>query len=137
MLLPDRARTVGRYLTVSIINLFNHQVLLFVANSLWGWSGGWANVFAACIAAIPAYILSRAWVWEVTGRHDLRTEILPFWLLALAGLIVSTGLAELTDRSFGAGVLVNVASLTGYFVVWVAKFFLLDRLFIGNRRINE
>ena len=124
---------MGRYLAVSVINLMNHQALLFVANSLWNWSGGWANVFAACIAAVPAYLLSRAWVWEVSGKHDLRAEVLPFWLLALAGLVVSTGLAEFTDRTFGAGVLVNIASLAGYFIVWVVKFVLLDRIFMTDR----
>ena len=76
---------MGRYLAVSVINLVNHQALLFIANSLWDWSGGWANVFAACIAAVPAYLLSRAWVWGISGKHDLRSEVLPFWILALAG----------------------------------------------------
>ncbi|MFT7598898.1 MAG: putative flippase GtrA [Acidimicrobiales bacterium] len=132
--LQQRYRTVGRYLAVSVINLANHQVLLFVANTVWGWSGGWSNVFAACVAAVPAYFLSRAWVWEVTGKHNLRQEVLPFWLLALAGLIVSTGLAEAADRAMGSGLVVNVASLVGYFLVWVAKFLLLDRMFTTEVR---
>ena len=126
---PTRVRTASRYLAVSFVNLFNHQVLLFTANTWWHWPGGWANVFAAVVAAIPAYFLSRTWVWEVSGRHDFRSEVLPFWLLALAGLVVSTGLAELADRSLGAGLQVNAASLVGYFIVWVAKYLLLDRLF--------
>jgi putative flippase GtrA len=114
---------------VSAINFVGHQVLLFVANSVWGWQGGVANVFAACTMAGPAYVLSRAWVWEVDGKHDFRTEVLPFWAITLAGLLVSTLFAAIADRVFGAGVAVNLASIVGYFIVWVAKFFLLDRLF--------
>lgn len=122
-------RVATRYIAVSVINTVNHQALLFLANSVWDWTGGWANVFAATTAAVPAYLLSRAWVWEVSGRHSFRSEVLPFWTIALVGLLVSTLCAEVADRVFGAGIAVNIASLVGYFFVWVAKFVLLDRMF--------
>ncbi len=126
-------------MAVSVINFVNHQGLLYVANSIWGWSGGWANVFAAGVAAVPAYLLSRAWVWEVSGKHNWRTEILPFWTIALVGMGVSTVFAEVADRLFGAGLAVQLASLFGYFLVWVAKFFLLDRMFVdpGLSHLSE
>lgn len=132
-----RGKVATRYIAVSVINTLNHQGLLFVANSVWGWTGGWANVFAACLAAVPAYLLSRAWVWEVSGKHNWRTEILPFWLIALVGMGVSTLFAELADRWTGAGVWVNVASLAGYFVVWIGKFFVLDKLFIEEAQAEK
>lgn len=127
-----RGKVATRYVAVSLINTLNHQALLFIANSIWDWTGGWANVFAACLAAVPAYVLSRAWVWEVEGKHNWRTQVLPFWIIALIGMGVSTLFAELTDRWVGPGVAVNIASLIGYFVVWVGKFFVLDRLFIED-----
>ena len=120
-----------RYLLVSAFNFVGHQGLLVLANSIWGWPGGAANIFAACVMSVPAYLLSRAWVWEVNGRHDMRRQILPFWAITVAGLVVSTVMAAVADRVFGAGLAVNLASLVGYFIVWVAKFFLLDRLFGG------
>lgn len=126
-----KGATAARYLFVSAFNFVGHQAFLFLANSIWGWSGGVANVFAACVMSVPAYLLSRAYVWEVDGRHDMRRQVLPFWAITLAGLVVSTLLAALADRIFGAGIAVNIASLIGYFIVWVAKFFLLDRLFSG------
>ncbi len=124
-------RQARRYLILSIINVVNHQVLLYVANTIWGWSGGWANTFAAVTAAIPAYWLSRHWVWEVdrNSPHSWRAEILPFWSLSLLGLAVSSALAEMADRFAGAGVWVNLGSLFGYFVVWVGKYILLDVVF--------
>ncbi len=118
-----------RYLLVSAFNFTGHQTFLYLANSVWGWSGGVANMFAAGVMSIPAYLLSRAWVWEVNGRHDVRRQVLPFWAITVAGLVVSTGMAAGADAAFGAGLAVNFASLIGYFIVWVAKFFLLDRLF--------
>ncbi len=106
-----------------------HQFLLNLANSGWGWSGGWSNVFAAVLTAIPGYLFSRHWVWGVKGPHSFRQEIVPFWTLALMGLIISTALAELADRLFGSGVWVAMGSLIGYFVVWLSKFIILDRMF--------
>lgn len=118
-----------RYGAVSVINVVNHQILLNVANSGWGWGGGISNVFAAVVAAVPAYFLSRAWVWQVSGAHSWRDEVAPFWILALLGLLLSTALAEGADRTLGSGIWVALGSLLGYFILWVVKFFILDRLF--------
>ena len=126
-----------RYLAVSAINVVNHQALLLLAHGVWGWGGGVANVFAAVIAAVPGYLLSRSWVWSVRGTHSVRSEIVPFWTLALLGLVVSTVLAEAADRSFDAPLAVSAASLAGYFVVWVVKFLVLNRIFERSARRLE
>ncbi len=118
-----------RYLATSGLNVVNHQVLLQMAIRWWGWSGGAANVFAAMVAVIPAYLLSRYWVWQVQGRPSLRDEVIPFWIIAAIGLIASTTMAELADRIFGSAVMISVGSLIGYLLVWVAKFFVLNLLF--------
>lgn len=124
-----RRSVAFRYLVVSGLNVVNHQLLLALANSGWGWSGGRANMFAAVVAAVPAYVLSRNWVWKARGTHSFRAEILPFWIISLLGLVVSTLFAELADRAFGSGLPVAMASISGYFVVWVLKFLVLEKLF--------
>ena len=127
------SQRAGRFLLVTLINNINHQGLLFIANSIWGWSGGRANLFAGFLAAIPAYFLSRSWVWGVRSKHhDLRREVLPFLAIAAVGLTVSTVFAEVADRWFGSGLMVNLATLVAYFLVWLAKYVLLDRLFISD-----
>lgn len=131
--LTPHSRRAGRYIGVSLFNNVTHQSLLFLANSVWGWPGGVANLFAGIVGSIPAYILSRWWVWEVRQRrHDMRREVLPFLAIALLGLLVSTIFAEIADRWFGAGLFVNAATLFGYFLVWLLKYFLLDRLFAAR-----
>ena len=133
-----RRRTVAaRYLAVSAINVIDHQALLLLAHGVWGWSGGAANVFAAVVAAVPGYFLSRHWVWSVRGTHSVRAEIIPFWTLALIGLVVSTVLAEVADRLFESSLAVAAASLFGYFVVWVVKFLVLNRIFERSARRIE
>ena len=118
-----------RYLAVSLMNVVNHQVLLQIAVRWWGWGGGQANVFAAIVAAVPAYLLSRYWVWQVEGRPSLRAEIIPFWTISLLGLVASTLAAAAADAMFAEPIMISVGSLIGYFVVWVLKFLILDRLF--------
>lgn len=117
---------------VSAVNVLNHQLILQLALYLWSWSGGWANAFAASTAAVPAYFMSRYWVWQVRGRSSLRDEVLPFWAIALLGLVVSSFTAEAADRLFDQPLMISAGSLIGYFVVWLAKFVLLDRLFGGR-----
>ena len=127
---------VGRYLMVSAVNVVNHQLLLQMAVRWWEWSGGWANAFAGVIAVIPAYFMSRYWVWQVDGKSSVRGEIAPFWIIALVGLIVSTGLAEAADRVFGDPLWVSAGSLVGYLIVWIAKFAILNMLFTGGDETN-
>lgn len=88
-----------------------------------------ANAFAAMVAVIPAYLLSRYWVWEVSGPHSVKREVGPFWIIAILGLVLSTAAAEVADRIFGSDLLISAASLGGYFVVWVLKFAVLNFLF--------
>lgn len=133
----DRRGIALRYVVVSAVNVVNHQILLNLANSGWDWGGGVSNVFAAVISAIPGYLLSRYWVWAVRGSNSVRAEILPFWGLAVAGLVLSTALAEAADRVLGSGLPVALASLAGYFIVWVLKFLILDRIFERSARRQE
>lgn len=126
-----------RYGAVSVLNVVNHQILLNIAHNMWGWGGGVSNVFAAFLAAIPAYFISRQWVWKVQGTHSIRGEVVPFWTLSLLGLLVSTALAEAGERLFGSGLPVALGSLLGYFIVWLAKFVLLDRMFEAAARRIE
>lgn len=124
--LPD-VDLAGRYLVVSVMNVVNHQVVLYIGNSVLEQPAAIANIVAATITAIPAYVVSRQWVWKSEG--DARSQILPFWLIAIVGLVVSTAFAAGAEAVAGSGLAVNLAALAGYFLVWVGKFFLLDRLF--------
>lgn len=125
----EKSALAGRYVAVSVFNIVGHQAVLYSANSLAGWSAGPANLLAAAIMSTFAYLLSRNWVWAVEGTHSIKRHILPFWTIVVVGLIVSTGLSAGAEELFGAGLAVNAASFAGYLVVWVAKFFVLSRVF--------
>jgi putative flippase GtrA len=130
----SRSSRFMRYSGVSVVNVVVGQSLLILAFGVFGWTAVLANVFSACIAAGPAYLMNRRWVWQKGGRSHLFSEVLPFWALALAGLGVSTATVslasvfahDLTPDRFIRTVMVAAAVLVAYGIVWVVRFFILD-----------
>ena len=133
--LNARLTLLLRYGLVSIINIALGQGLLLVGYRVMRWSVVVANVFATAVAAGPAYMLSRRWVWRVTTKSHVLQEVLPFWGLMLAGLGLSVASADslravaprlIQDRA-GATIVVLGGALVAYGVIWIARFVVLDR----------
>ncbi len=142
--LLERSRTPGgqkmvRYSLVSVVSVMVSQIVLFVAQSFW--SARTSNIVAVCISAVPSYYLNRAWAWGKTGKSHLIKEIVPFWSLALLGLIFSTWAADyaesnahhITSSTLGARLVVNFAALAAFGVLWVGKFFIFNRVLFAHR----
>lgn len=128
-------RKLVRFAAVSVFNVVVGQAMLMGAQVLLGWPAVTANVVSVCVGAIPAYLLSRYWVWEKRGRNRVLSEIVPFWSLALIGFVVSTAAVWYVDAKWAAPpLMVNLANLTAFGLVWLAKFFVLDRILF---RIDE
>jgi putative flippase GtrA len=124
--LVDRFRGKAlRYLGVSVIATVCTQVLLALFVDA-GWEGWYANMTAVAITSVPAFFVNRAWVWGKIGDHSLGREFAPFWLMTIAGLIVSTVLVAIVDRATDMALAINLASIGGFAVLWVAKFVVLD-----------
>jgi putative flippase GtrA len=132
-------RKMVRYSLVSVVSVIVSQIVLFVAQSFW--SARTSNIVAVCISAIPSYYLNRAWAWGKTGKSHLMKEILPFWSLALLGLVFSTWAADyaeanahrLTASDLGVRLVVNAAALAAFGVLWVGKFFIFNRLMFSHQ----
>lgn len=118
-----------RYGAVSAFNVVFGQVFLYLAQVVAGMSPVTANVWAVSIGSIPAYVLSRNWVWEKRGKSHFMREVVPFWSLALIGFAVSTSAVWWVDaRLSSSPVVINITNLIAFGVVWIAKFFVLDRV---------
>lgn len=130
-----RVRRLVKFGLVSVIAVLVSQTTLVVTFGLLHWEARPSNLAAFVLATIPSFELNRRWTWRRSGRTHLRRELVPFWILAFVGLLASdqaTRFAaeaseELTSRTLRT-VVVMVASLTTYGVLWVVKFALLDRL---------
>ena len=127
-------RKMVRYSLVSVISVIVSQVVLFFAQSFW--SARTSNIIAVCVSAVPSYYLNRAWAWGKTGKSHLMKEIVPFWSLALLGLVFSTWAADFADSTarhhmgsdLGVKLVVNAAALAAFGVLWIGKFFIFNRL---------
>lgn len=136
----DLGRKGLKYAAVSAASITITEAVLAFAFGVLGWEARVANLAAFVFGGIPAYVLNRHWTWRRTGRSHLVREVLPFWILALLGLGLSTlavgvaddAAAELTDSRRLRTVFVVGASLAAFGTVWVAKFFAFDRLMFGE-----
>jgi len=116
-----------RYCGLSVFNVVSGQSLLALFVVL-GFEVVVANLLAVAIGTVPAYLLARRFVWQTTGRHSVRREVLPFWVLNFLGLLLSSLSTSYAHRLWGDQVLlINLASISAWFVVWVLKYLLLDR----------
>ena len=134
-------RKLVRYSMVSVVSVIVSQILLLFAFGLLHWSAKWSNVFAVCLSAVPSYYLNRRWAWGKTSRSHLLKEVLPFWGMALLGLIFSTWAADyaesnadrLTSSHFLTTMIVMGASLAAFGVLWVGKFIVLNKVLFAHQ----
>lgn len=117
-----------RYAMVSVIGVAVTQVVLLVLYGPLAVDATVANVSAVSVAAVPSFVLNRRWVWGRTHRVDHLRESLPFWAMAVAGLVLSTAAVSAAVRWRDVWWVVSAANLTGFGVVWLAKFAILERV---------
>lgn len=118
----------AKYLAVTVVNVVVGQSLLVFCNKALGFGYIPSNVVAVTVSAVPAFMLYRRWVWGLSGRAGLRREVIPFWGLALVGLVMSTGAVAVADKFSDRTLVLNLTNLAAFGVLWVLKFFLLDKL---------
>ncbi|MEM9522061.1 MAG: GtrA family protein [Actinomycetota bacterium] len=126
--LADHGAKLLRYCGVSVINVIVGQAILAFCLAVVGLGGVPSQVIAAMLSAIPAYILSKRWVWKQTGQDSFRNEVLPFWIIALVGLIFAVSSIAVVEQFTDNTPVIMLTSLGAYGVVWVAKYLILDRL---------
>lgn len=129
----DSAQKMFRYGMVSVVGVVVAQVLLTILYKFFGMNPTIANVIAVSVSALPCYVLSKQWVWGKGGKSHLFKEVVPFWAFAFFGLLLSTLLVHIVKQHTDSLVWINGASLSGFGVLWIARFFVLDRLIWGPR----
>lgn len=118
--------TVVSFATIALVfgfNLTTNEVL--------------ATMTGNVVAAVPAYFLHRSWVWGKRGRSHLVREVLPFWVMVVLGIGVSTlgamGVRHLVNQHDWSHLvdtaLVSFANIVSFAVFWVLKIFLFNRIF--------
>jgi putative flippase GtrA len=90
-----------------------------------------ANFLSVAISSVPAYIVNRYWVWQKKDANSLKREVVPFWGMAFLGLVLSSVFVNWAKDRTDESLLILAANLSGFGVLWVAKFFVLDKFLFG------
>lgn len=137
----ERFTTLWRYAAVSVISTVLTLAVLFLTYHVWRIGSAMeCNVLATAVSAVPSYYLNRTWAWGKTGRSHVLKEVIPFWVIAFAGLVLSTvavGVAahnadRITHSSLGRAILVEFANFFTYGVIWIGKFLIFNRFLFST-----
>lgn len=117
-----------RYSLASVVAVIVGQSALWFFKLGLDWHGVPANLASVALGTIPNYTINRYWTWQQRGRNRLWGEIIPFWVMSLLGTILSTVFVAIAERLWGTALTVSIAQLSGFGVVWFAKFLVLDKV---------
>jgi putative flippase GtrA len=116
-----------RYSSVSIMGVLITQILIVVLYNGVGLAAWVTNFIAVTISSIPAYMLNRAWVWNKHSSHSMTREVLPFWGMALLGLVISTIAVAIVSQYTDAVIAISLTNIASFGVLWVGKFLILEK----------
>lgn len=92
-----------------------------------------ASLLTAAIVTLPNFFANKHFVWRVTSRENLRSQVLVFWVAVMLGVSLATlfthlvEIATVDQTNLIRGAAVFFAQLLGYGIVWVGRFLILDR----------
>src|SRR5579862_4335121 len=127
-----------RYSMVSVVStIVSFGVLAILYGALNKGGEVTDTVVANMVATIPSYYLNRNWAWGNSGRSHLTREVLPFWAMAVAGIVFSIFTSSEARHlgqvhhfhHLGKTVLVLGANFLAFGILWVLKFLLFNKLF--------
>jgi len=137
------SRRVLCCLSVSVGTTVLSAVILVILAVGAGVPAGTANIVAVCCGILPSYLANRRWTWGRNGKGSVAREVVPFWALSIAGLLVSTATvaaagALTADWSPASRSLVLPVVQAGTFaILWVVQFVVLDRVIFRPSRELE
>ncbi len=118
-----------KYSAASVSGVVTSQVALVLCLVVFDLPAVTSNLIAVTLGSVPNYLINRAWTFNKRGTHSFTREVLPFWLMALLGLVISTIAVAWADARFDGNVIaLSAANIGSFGVLWVAKFFVLERL---------
>jgi putative flippase GtrA len=122
-----------RYAGVSVVFVPLGLVSVQILGAVFGGNYTLANFVSASVLTLPNLFANKLYVWKVTTKENLRTQILVFWVAAILGLLLSALFiytVQVTisdDAGLFKRAAVMAGQLGGYGIVWVARFLVLDR----------
>lgn len=131
-LLEGQGAKLIKYIAVAAIGVPIGLFVYFLFLKLSGWSAPVSNAAATAVMVIPNYLMNRYFVWQKTTKNSLSGEVLPFWIMAFIGFMFSTVAAWFAEGQGASDIVLLGVNLVSFGVVWVFKFFVLERFLFGK-----
>ena len=133
-------RKLVKYSMVSAISVVVSQIVQFGSFFLTH-NGVLSSVMAVAAGTVPSYELNRRWTWRKSGPSHMWREIVPFWVMSFIGLVFSTACVYGAERwaedrditKAKTALLLNLASLVAFGLLWVGKFLIINHLLFHHR----
>ena len=122
-----------RYAGVSVVFVPIGQIMVLTLHWTTDLPDPMCILISAMVLTLPNYFANTLYVWRDANSDNLRTQILVFWVAAMLGTGFAMGLATITDAvtegssKFVSGFWLFIAQFTGYGIVWVGRYFFLDK----------
>ena len=117
-----------RYCWVSAANVSVSLSVFTICYNLFKWPAVVSNLSAWMFSTMLAYLLSKFWVWKQHEFDHLGKEILMFWVMAFAGLALSSSAVWVIQLYTTETVYLLIGYLSVYGIMWIVKYFFCDRL---------
>jgi putative flippase GtrA len=121
-------RKLFKYSMASVVAVTVGQPVLWLCFGLLGWAAIPSNLASVTAGAVPNYLINRSWTWHQQGKNRLWGEVVPFWVMSALGMLLSLGTVSYAEDRWDTTVAVAIAQLSGFGVLWLAKFLVLDKV---------
>jgi putative flippase GtrA len=130
-------RKIGLYALVSVTATILAQSSLAIAFGFWKWQIIPSIFFSLAVSVVPAFFLSDLIIWRRSGdRGQVHRRAISFLIVAVIGSLLSVVVvwtcvrtASLFNFSHAQLTLIaNVPSLGSALLIWIARYFVLDRV---------
>ena len=128
MLRSPTAMKLVKYSAASTGGVIVGLLTLNLFYTVLGWPALLANLASVTLGCIPNYTINRYWTWQKSGANRFWGEIVPFWVMAALGALLSFAAVAYAEERWGTALAINIAQLSGFGVLWIAKFLVLDKL---------
>lgn len=130
--MSPRARTWWRYTVTSAVSTAVSEATVVALYATHALGAALASVAASLVGTVPAYVMSRYWIWPDADRGHMSLQVASFLVVAVVSLVlasVGTGLAAAHAPSGHSAhvAVVGVAYIGVYGILWVAKFVVYEK----------
>jgi putative flippase GtrA len=115
-----------RFLSLSILNVVLGQAIIAFFYLGLGLGPVAATVAAFAVGIMPAFLITRRWVWQRSGTAHLTKEVLPFWFTMIGGACLAAAFVAVGTRVWTWSGATNLFNLLGLGLAWVVRFLVLE-----------